>query len=367
LHVTSGITSDGSAFVLGRFLWVGVNDLEAADIRAYGNDSTAGGRVSVYNGATRDTTVDRFSMYASVNEDLVFSADTTLLSMFDVGNDHWTFLKPITTSAGVGATINDDLAVVGSVSLTAPGDMTMAGDLSVAGILSVVGGVFANDIWPLTGSPSEDTVSIHGVVDVEEDLDVAGAIFVDTISPHSASPDVDIVLNHTTNVQGDLTVDGTVIEGTRAWVNLYRSDALPLANTATWYDVEFNLAATEKQGITHDHTSNAAQVTFPAGTFVISYTLACYPGNNNVVFNSILIDTDSNELAGSHREVYVLGNHIHHLTGSVVKHFSAPTTIKLQVGCSVANARDISVFDSATSPDPTYFVSAALHAAKIGP
>jgi len=161
----------------------------------------------------------------------------------------------------------------------------------------------------------------------------------------------------------NLTTTSNVIEGTRAQFFAYRTTAFDITNTNTWYDYPWNVAATVKQGFTHDHAgANPEQITVSnSGTYLIDIYLSSPQGAAETIWNFRLLD-DGVEIPGSwgFQRAYYQAS----ISKSIIAKIAAGSILELQVGTHVAGL-DIAYLDTATMPDATKFVAASISITKL--
>ena len=150
---------------------------------------------------------------------------------------------------------------------------------------------------------------------------------------------------------------------TNAQIFLYRTDSYNIANTNTWYDLPFNIAATVKNNATHDHTSNPEQITLTeAGAYEITYNLIGYVGGSaSGVINARVLD-DGTEIPGSYSPE--VRSWAQPWSCTCQCYVGANSVIELQVGTE-GGGYDIANHDFANMPDPTTRQCASISIKKI--
>jgi hypothetical protein len=149
-----------------------------------------------------------------------------------------------------------------------------------------------------------------------------------------------------------------------AYFNAYRTDVYDLAAANTWYDLPWNVAATVKQGFTHDHTSSPEQITVSsAGTYLITYMVSTYYAGPHYSFVARLLD-DGTEIGGSY--CGRVRDWLSPISHSVICEIAAGSILELQVGTDLSGM-DIEGYDSASMPDATVRQVASISIVRLGP
>ena len=136
-----------------------------------------------------------------------------------------------------------------------------------------------------------------------------------------------------------------------------------MASAATWYDLPWNIATAERDGITHSHLTNPERITIvTAGTYLISYEVkGRYGGPAYSSINARLL-LGGTELKGSYQQNTRDYNFF--LKQSIIQTIAVNGIIKLQVGTG-RKGSDVESYDEVSMPNPTYRSCASIQLIRI--